>query len=178
MAGKMKCKLIDLSLGMNNRQRITVEIPGDFREEYDRLKDEAVTVEIKKYRKRRSLDANAYAWVLVDKIAEALSHDKVAVYREAIRNIGGVSETVCILEQAAPKLISAWEAHGIGWQTESMASKIEGCLNIVLYYGSSTYDTKQMSSLIDHLIAEAKELNIETATPAELARYKEEWGRR
>ncbi len=59
-----------------------------------------------------------------------------------------------------------------------MPSKIEGCVNVVLYYGSSTYDTKQMSSLIDQLIFDAKELGIETATPQELARYKEEWAHR
>jgi hypothetical protein len=164
----MKGKLIDLSLGMNRLQRVTVEITGDFRDEYDRLKDEAVTVEIKKYRKRRSLDANAYAWVLIDKIAAALSLDKTAIYKQTIRNIGGVSQTVCVQDKAVSQLCSGWEHNGIGWQTETMPSKIEGCTNVILYYGSSTYDTKQMSTLIDQLVYEAKELGIETMTPEEL----------
>ena len=172
----MKGTLIDISRGMNNRQRVTVELLGDFREEYDRLKDEAVTVEIKKYRKRRSLDSNAYAWILIDKIAEALNQDKTAVYREAIRNIGGVSELYCAnSEEAANRLMLSWRNNGLGWQAETMPSKLPGCVNVILYYGSSTYDTRQMSSLIDHLISEAKELGIETATPAELERYKDEW---
>jgi hypothetical protein len=127
-------------------------------------------VEIKKHRKKRSLDANAYAWVLIDKLAEALSLDKAAVYREAIRSIGGVSEVVCVKEPAAEKLMSAWKAHGIGWQTETLKSKLEGCVNVVLYYGSSTYDTNQMSLLIDRLVCEAKELGIETMSPEELRR--------
>lgn len=168
MGSIVKGRLIDLSLGMNKLQRITVEVTEDFHEEYDRLKDGAVTVEIKRYRKRRSLDANAYAWVLIDKIAEALSLDKATVYKQTIRNIGGVSDTVCVTEQAADKLISAWATHGVGWQTETIPSKIEGCINVVLYYGSSTYDTKQMSALIDQLVYEAKELGIETMTPEEL----------
>ena len=56
-----------------------------------------------------------------------------------------------------------------------MQSKIEGCTNVVLYFGSSTYDSKQMSDLIDRLISEAKELGIETDTPEQISRYKSEW---
>jgi hypothetical protein len=174
----MRGHLIDMSVGLNDRQRVTLEILGDFRCEYDRLKDGEVSFEIKKYRKRRSLDANAYAWVLIDKIAEAIAADKTTVYREAIRNIGGVSETVCVQGQAADKLRSAWESKGIGWQTETMPSKLDGCVNVVLYYGSSVYDTGQMCQLIDHLVSEAKGLGIETATPDQIARYKDEWDQR
>ena len=43
------------------------------------------------------------------------------------------------------------------------------------YYGSSQYNTKQMSRLIDMVVEGAKELGIETLTPEELARIKEEW---
>ena len=65
-------------------------------------------------------------------------------------------------------LRESWEARGIGWQTETMPSKVEGCTNVVLYYGSSVYDTKQMSLLIDHLVQDAKAIGIETLTPREL----------
>ena len=54
-------------------------------------------------------------------------------------------------------------------------SKLPGCTNVILYYGSSSYDTEQMSSLIDLLVDDCKAQGIETATPDELARYKEEW---
>ena len=169
----MRGRFIDLTIGMNRKQRITLELDSDFQNEYDRLKNAELNIEINKHRKRRSLDANAYAWVLIDKLAAALSLDKAAVYKEAIRNIGGVTETVCVKERAAAKLVSAWEAHGIGWQTATMPSKIQGCINVVLYYGSSTYDTKQMSLLIDHLVYEAKELDIETMSPTELQKLIE-----
>jgi hypothetical protein len=56
-----------------------------------------------------------------------------------------------------------------------MPSKLEGCTKVILYYGSSEYDTQQMSVLIDHLIADAKELGIETLTPADLERMMVEW---
>jgi len=173
----MRGRLIDLVTGLNNLQRITIEVPGDFRDEYNRLKDDQVNIEIKKYRKGRSLDANSYCWILIDKIAEALSIDKETVYKDAIRSIGGVSETVCVQEKAADSLCRAWGHNGIGWQAERFESKINGCVNIILYYGSSVYDTKQMSALIEHLVFEAKELGIETDTPEAIAKYADEWGR-
>ena len=131
--------------------------------------------EIKRAKKKLSLEANAYMWVLVDKIASAVGVDKVTVYREAIKNIAGNSEIVCVKQDAAEKLIKGWGHNGIGWIAETMPSKLEGCVNVVLYYGSSTYDTAQMSTLIDHVVDEAKQLGIETLTPAELERMKAEW---
>lgn len=165
----MRGRLVDLAFGMNRKQRITIELDEDFRASYDQFKDTDINLTVKKYRKPRSKDANAYAWVIIDKIAEALSITKVEVYRRAIRDIGGVSEIVCVRDAAIQRLRDGWEHNGIGWQTETMPSKIEGCTNVILYYGSSTYDTKQMSTLIDHLVTDAKELGIETMSPEELA---------
>lgn len=134
------------------------------------------TLTIKEHRERRSLDANAYCWVLLDKLAEKLSLPKTDVYRRFIREIGGNSETVCVVEKAANKLCDGWQHNGIGWQTERIPSKIDGCVNVILYYGSSTYDTKQMSRLIDMVVEECKENGIETLTPMELDRLKDRWG--
>lgn len=132
-------------------------------------------VTVKEQRKGRSLDANAYCWVLLDKLAEKLSIPKTEIYRRYIREIGGNSETVCVLEKAADKLCEGWEHNGIGWQAERIPSKIEGCVNVVLYYGSSTYDTKQMSRLIDMVVQDCKSFGIETLTPQELDRMKDRW---
>lgn len=165
----MRGKLKDLTFGPWGEQHITVTVTQDFRESFDALKNSDVNVEIKKWREPRSRDANAYAWVLIDKIAAVLSIDKAEVYREAIREIGGVSDTVCVQDVAVQKLCEGWEHNGIGWQTETFPSKIEGCTNVVLYYGSSTYDTKQMSLLIDHLVTEAKALGVETMPLDKLA---------
>ncbi len=166
----MKGRLLDLSLGLNRKQRLTLEIDDDFRSGFDKLHVADVDIEIKKFRQKRSLDANAYAWKLIDKIAKVMRIEKKQVYREAIRSIGGVSETVCVQAAAVDRLCSSWAAHGLGWQAEVMPSKIEGCSNVVLYFGSSTYDTKQMSILIDQLIQDAKALGIETLPPDELSR--------
>jgi S-adenosylmethionine synthetase len=158
----------DLTRTMNGQYVISVQVEGDPRELCDKLKDTQIDIEIKKHRQRRSLDANSYAWVLIGKIAEEMHVDRADVYREAIRAIGGTSTIVCVPDKAVETLLDGWKSKGMGWQTETMPSKIKGCTNVVLYYGSSTYDTRQMSLLIDHLVQDAKALGIETMTPREL----------
>jgi len=129
---------------------------------YDKLKDVPVNVEIKKAGNKRSRDANNLAWKLIDQIAEEMRISKTEVYRSAIKEIGGVSETVCVQDKAVQRLREGWEKNGIGWQTDTMPSKLPGCTNVILYYGSSSYDTRQMSRLIDLLIQEAEQLGIPT----------------
>ena len=164
----MKARIADFGLSFGGKQRLTLELDVDFREDYEKLKDTELEVTVKKFRKHRSLDANAYAWVLIDKIAQRMGYTKNDVYRNAIRNIGGVSETVCVVDKAVDRLCNGWSRNGLGWQTERYPSKIEGCTNVILYYGSSSYDTAQMSSLIDNLVQDCKELGIETMSPEEL----------
>lgn len=164
----MKARIADFSMTFAGKQRLTFELDGDFRPQYDELKDQAVELTVKRFRKKRSLDANALAWVIIDKIAQRMRLSKVEVYRDHIRHIAGVSETVCVQDRAVAKLTDAWSKNGIGWQTETFPSKIPGCTNVTLYYGSSTYDTAQMSALIDALVQTCKSLGIETMPEAEL----------
>lgn len=173
----MKGRLLDLSFTLNGKQRLVIELDDDFRQDFAALKDHDVRVEIKKWRKKRSLDANAYAWVLIDKIAQATGVPKTEVYRQAIREIGGVSDIVAVPDNAVDKFREGWSKQGIGWQTEILDSK-PGYKRIVVYYGSSIYDTKQMSALIDSLVQEAQALGIETLPPAEIARLNSQWEER
>lgn len=132
--------------------------------------------EIKKHREKRSLDANAYLWTLLDKLAQATRIPKTEIYRKAIKEIGGVSDTVCVQQKAVERLVSGWECNGIGWFTERSESRLEGCVNVTLYYGSSVYDVHQMSRLIDYVVQDCKALGIETLPPDKLAAMKEAWG--
>ena len=168
----MKGKLKDLTRNLDGTWNLAITLGGDCRAVWDKLHDKDISVEIKPYREKRSLDANGYCWTLIDKIAAKMHLDKAEVYREAIKAIGGNSEIVCIMDKAVESLRRGWEMHGLGWQTDTMPSKIRGCTNVILYYGSSTYDTRQMTILIDHLVQDAKALGIETLTPAELEALK------
>ena len=130
---------------------------------------------LSKAKKRRSLDANAYCWVLIGKLAEAMHLGREEIYRNAIRDIGGNSETVCIQAKGLDTLVRCWEANGLGWQAEEFPSKVKGCVNVTLYYGSSVYDTRQMSLLIDRLVQDCKALGIETLPPEKLESMMEAW---
>ena len=156
---------------------MVIELDDDFRQDFAGLKEHDVSIEVKRWRKKRSLDANAYAWVLIDKIAQTTGVPKTEVYRQAIREIGGVSDIVAVPDNAVDKFREGWSKQGIGWQTEILDSK-PGYKRIVVYYGSSTYDTKQMSALIDSLVQEAQALGIETLPPHEIARLNSLWGER
>ena len=142
----------------------------------DEMKDGKVyEADLKEHRKKRSLDANAYCFVLISKIAEKTGVGIKEIYRKAVREIGGNNTVVCVKDEAVDALCSGWELKGLGWQTDTVASKLDGCTNVILYYGSSTYDTKTMSRLIDYVVQDAKALGIETMTPYELAALIERW---
>ena len=141
----------------------------------DSLLGKRVTVKVGKYRKKRSLDANAYAWVLIGKIAEKTNVSTEEVYRSAIRGLGGNSDMVCIQNHAVDSLCSGWSRNGIGWITDTMPSKLDGCTNVVLYYGSSTYDTEQMSRLINSIVQDCYALGIETKSPEEIDSLLSQW---
>lgn len=133
---------------------------------------------IKEKKKKRSLDANSYFWLLCDKLAEKTRIPKTEIYRSYIKEIGGVSDTVCVLDKAVDKLCDNWERNGLGWQTDRYKSKMKGCTNVVLYYGSSTYDSKQMSRLIELISQDCLINDIELLPPEQLQVLNSEWGRR
>ncbi len=132
-------------------------------------------VECGKKKRKRSLDANAYCWVLLDKLATVFQKPKTEIYKQYIRDVGGNSETVCVVNKAVEKLCSHWSDHGLGWLTDTMPSKIEGCTNVILYYGSSTYDTAQMARFINLIVEDCKELGVEILSERELSLLKEGW---
>lgn len=131
--------------------------------------------EIKEIRQRRSLDANAFCFVLLDKLSATLQIPKEELYQRYIKEIGGVSDIVCVQNKALDKFRKEWESKGLGWQTETIPVKSEGCTGVICYYGSSTYDTKQMSRLIDAIVQDCEAIGIETRPEEEIKSLLEEW---
>lgn len=172
----MTGRLVDLALGRNRKQRVTVELDQDFESTFDDLFGQDLEIEIKKQRKRRSQDANAYFWVLAGKLAEKLQISPTEVYRHYIPDVGGNYEAVTVAEKGAEKLREMWSAHGKGWVTEAISAFTPGYVTLLLYYGSSTYDSSQMSRLIDMIVMDCKCNGIETLTPDKLDVMKERWG--
>lgn len=127
------------------------------------------TIEIKEKKRKRSLDANAYFWLFLDKLVAKTGVDKKTAYRELIRDIGGVSDILLIKKEAVDTYIENWEKRGLGWFTEKLDREVKGWIYIVVYYGSSTYDTAQMSRLIELLMLECRECEIDTTPLRERA---------
>lgn len=138
------------------------------------VKDGYARMTVKKWYGRRSLTANAYAWVLIDKIAQAMRISKTDVYRFQMVDLGGNTDTVCIPDEAVERFRRSWEAKGLGWMTD-VEQSFPGTTNVTVYYGSSSFDSETMSRFIENLVADAKELGIETLPPHELERMLSTW---
>ena len=133
-------------------------------------------IEVKEHRKKRSLDANAYAWVLINKIADALRITPKEIYRQAIQNVSGNYEVIPIKEEAVDHFKQIWEAQGLGWPCVDMGkSKIQGYRNLRAYYGSSTFSVSQMQVFIDNLCQDCRALGIEVKSEEELKSLMGAW---
>lgn len=131
-------------------------------------------VEIKKRRKRRSLDQNAYMWELIGKIAEIHRIGVLEVYRAILKDYG-VFEIIPVRAENVERWVETWKQQGAGWICEDLGEcrNFKGYRNIKTYYGTSAYDTKEMTRMIEGVQQECKMLGIETLTPEELMRMGE-----
>lgn len=138
-------------------------------------KDKKYVAEIKEYHARRSLDSNAYCWVLIGKLAEVLRVSPEEIYRQAITSVGGNYEIFPVKNEAVVRWKEIWQSNGVGWICDDMGpSKLPGYTNVMCFYGSRVYDTAQMGRLIDIIVQECKLQGIETMTPDEIARMLED----
>ena len=129
-----------------------------------------LTVTAKKYRKKRSLDANAYAWKLIRDIADRIGESKEKVYVNMLKLYG---------QSAVYQTKAEVNVDGYFKYYEFMGSRVSDNNVKLSYYrvfkGSGEYDTEEMATLIDGIILEARNLGIDTMTPAELAVLKSNW---
>lgn len=140
------------------------------------LEDKIYQLTITEYKPKRSLNANGYAWVLIDAIAAALPYaNRIDVYRDHIKAIGGVSEVLTIASDAVERFRKTWEGNGIGWQVDILGTTPDGRADVIAYYGSSTFDTAQMARFIDSLIEDCRALGIETMPPDKLEGLLNQW---
>lgn len=159
----MKGRISDLNVSIfNDKQRLTFEIDGDFRTQYDELKGKDLDISVKVFRQKRSLDQNSYAWVLIGKIADKLRASKDDVYLTMLKRYGqgGVIKVQPQNEQAILSAIKYYEPH------EKLYTDSDKYYRI--WAGSSGYNTEEMTIFVDGIISEAKEMGIETMTPDEL----------
>lgn len=135
----------------------------------DNKKDMLYIAEIKEYREKRSLNANAYAWKLITEIANVLRNDKDSIYLQMLHSYGQ-SDIVSVK--------SSIDVKGYFKYYSQAGQAVLGGVEFThykVYKGSSEFDTREMAILIDGIVSECKAMNIDTATPEEHARMIEEW---
>ncbi len=163
--------ITDISIDFNTlKPKISLLLDTNNKDDIQKLKNEnKLNVEIKKYRKKRSLNSNNYAWELITQIANIIKSSKEEVYLLMLKRYGQ-SQMISVLEEIdVSKFLKYYEEAG-----ESILNG-KKFKHYKVYTGSSEMDTKEMSILIDGIVSEAKELGIETLTPKELSILKDEW---
>lgn len=171
MTGKIVGIAKDFKTG---RYNLTLEVNENHEAEniYDKFSGiEKLIINLSLYRKKRSLNANAYLWVLCEEIAKRTDTDKWDVYINALRE-RGVFTHIVVKESAVERVKREWRATvELG---HIKVGNMEG-IQLQCYYGSSSYDSKEMARVIDYLVREATELGIETIPPEELERMINAW---
>lgn len=174
--------ITDIGIDYNTRKtKISLLLDTKELDIVERLKNEnKLNVELKKWFKKRSLDANAYCWKLCDLIAKELCKDgtivtKENIYQDSLLQIG-TFEPMIIEEKAYENFKRIWEKQGLGFLIKEVSRK-DKCVKVHCYYGSSTYDSKEMSLLIKLLVDLAKSLNLETKPQQEIDSLLESWNK-
>lgn len=177
---KLQGKLADVSIDFATRKpKITFLINNNITSLEEIENVELLDIEAKKHREKRRNRANRYFWKLLQEICEKQSIDTIEDYKRRVRELGIFRRMTTEIENV--KTIEyMWNKNGIAWfidvfDTEVIKNKEYKTLH--LYYGSSSFNSKQMSRLIDGLVQDCKAVGIETKSPAEIQSMLEDMGK-
>ena len=122
--------------------------------------------EIEVKRKKRSKNSNSYFWELLQQLCLEMNLDVIQEYKKRVKELGIFKQweldTINV-----PTFEKIWQDRGIAWFTEKV-EEIGNKTIINAYYGSSSYNSKQMSKLIDNLVQDCKQIGIQTLDELEL----------
>ena len=163
-----------------NTTAMVLEIYGEHLAELEALAGKSLTIALSDKKPKRSINANNLCWELCTQIGKAMTPPvpKEDIYRSAIRDVGEYTQLM-IQEDAFEAFQEAWSAKGTGWFAEHIDdAPLRGYILIFAYSGSSTYDTRAMSKLIDYLVDQAEQMELPIAYDLlDINRIKEAWAR-
>lgn len=139
-------------------------------DEVNSLMGEKLNVEAKKWRNKRSLDANAMLWACLGEIANVLRTDKWEVYLEMLKRYGKYTY-ICVKPNMVDAMKMQWRECEVVGEIDINGTK---AIQMLCYFGSSTYDTKEFSVLLDGVVSEMKEIGLQPPTSQEMKRVIEE----
>ena len=142
-------------------------------------KDKMYDLTIKQHSKKRSLDANAKLWALINEMSVLLHLPPEEIYQGYIPDVGGNFKIVPVRPEDIPDWEKDWCRGHIGRMIDDMGpcrkEDLKGYHNLRLYKGSSEYDTTQFSRLLDLVMQDCRQLGIETLSEREKSLLLEEW---
>jgi hypothetical protein len=121
-------------------------------------------IEVKK--KKRSNKANAYFWEMLQKLCYEMNIDLIEEYKKRVKELG-IFRQWELDTKNTPTFVKMWEDKGIAWFTE-IVEEIGNKTIINAYYGSSSYNSKQFSKLLDNLIQDCRSVGIQTLEDLEI----------
>lgn len=143
-------------------------------------KENKLNIEVKKYRKKRSLNANSYFWQLLQELCELVELDTIEEYKRRVKELG-IFRQFKIETENIKTFEKMWTSQGIAWFCEIVdTTYVEDTEFKIInaYYGSSSFNSKQMARLIDGVVQDCKVYNIETKPQEEIKSLLKEWGRK
>lgn len=146
----------------------------------EQLKDIKLSIQVKKWRKKRSINANNYFWKLLSEYSEEKNVDTIEEYKERVKRLG-IFRRFRIEDKDKKTFEIMWQDKGIAWFCETADTEYIGDIEFKIinaYYGSSSFNSKQMSRLINDLVEDCKEVGIETKPQAEIDSLLKEWDER
>ena len=132
-----------------------------------------LSIKAVKHRQKRSLDANGLLWVCLGKLAEAFHTDKWSVYLQMLKRYGQYTY-ICVKPSVVEVVKLQWRESEILGEIDINGKK---AVQMLCYFGSSTYNTKEFSVLLEGVISEMKEARLETPTSEDMRRSLEQWER-
>lgn len=151
-----------ISFSLDNRIEVTFTIDKSNLKQLQKLEDKQYVVEIKRYIKKRSLSQNSYLWVLLDELGKKLQMSKEEVYKKYIADYG-VFEIIPIKNDAVKRFVKSWCENGLGYLCKDMGeSKVKGFTNLMVFYGTSSYNTQEMTRILEAVIMDCEEMDIDT----------------
>ena len=150
-----------IALSLDNNAEITFTAPKSVIRCLNDMPDRPLVVTVKEYRQKRSLSQNSYLWVLLDKLGAKVDRSKEDIYKMYVKEYG-VFEILPIRNDAVERFKTNWSKNGLGWFCEDLGeSKLKGFTKLLAYYGSSTYNTKEMTRVIEAVLQDCREQNID-----------------
>lgn len=142
--------------------------------EIDKIKNvEKLSIEAKKHREKRSLDANGMLWACIGDIAKSMTPpaDKWDVYLDMLNHYGKYTY-ICVKPNVVEAMKAQWRECEVIGEVDINGQK---AVQMLCYFGSSTYNTKEFSVLLDGVISEMKNMGLQPPPSKEMRMVLEEW---